>query len=73
MMLRPAVFSLKVFTAEDIPQSKSFSCFFWKKKRNILTKADGKIFPAFYVWQMGQLFTCNKFKPEVRARSSFGQ
>ena len=46
MMLRPAFFSLKVFIAEDIPQSKSFSYFFLEK--NLLTKADDEVFPVFF-------------------------
>ena len=67
MMLRPAFFSLKVFIAEDIPQSKSFSYFFLEK--NLLTKADGKVFPVFLGGGKWALFTCNKFKLEVRACS----
>ena len=55
MMLRPAFFSLKVFKAEDIPQSKFFSYTFLEK--NLLTKADDKgFFPFFVLWQMGHVY-----------------
>ena len=67
-MLRPAFFSLKVFIAEDIPQSKSFSYFFFLEK-NLLTKADDEVFPVFFLGGKWALFTCNKFKLEVRAWS----
>ena len=63
MMLRPAVFSLRVFRAEDIPQSKFLLFIFFKLKLRVTLK-------EFYNYDMIKQHPKKNKKPKQNQKSS---